>query len=105
MSPMPRLRDPAPTVFERRAPAAAAVDHALAGAAHRVFWLDGLSRPEHPELIDQHAADLVIVGAGYHWAVDRAPGQGTGSGPPGDRPRGRSGRLGGVGSQRRLCEA
>ena len=35
---------------------------ALNGAAHEVFWLDGLSRPTHPELVDQHAADLVVVG-------------------------------------------
>ena len=71
---MPRRRGPEPTVFERRAPNAAAVEHALAGATHEVFWLDGLSRPTHPELIDQHAADLVIVGAGYTglWTAIRA---------------------------------
>ena len=71
---MPRLRRPEPTVFERRAPSAAAVDHALTGAAHQVFWLDGLTRPEHPELVDQHAADLVVVGAGYTglWTAIRA---------------------------------
>ena len=63
-----------PTVFERRPPSAAAVDHSLTGAAHEVFWLDGLGRPTHPELIDQHAADLVIVGAGYTglWTAIRA---------------------------------
>ena len=76
---MPRHRGPDPTVFERRAQNAAAVDHALAGATHQVFWLDGLSRPTHPELIDQHAADLVVVGAGY-----------TGSAPSSARP-GRAG--------------
>ena len=71
---MRKLRGTEPTVFERRAPSAAAVDHALAGAAHQVFWLDGLTRPAHPELIDQHAADLVIVGAGYTglWTAIRA---------------------------------
>jgi len=71
---MPKPRGPEPTVFERRAPSAAAVDHALAGAAHQVFWLDGLTRREHPELIDQHAADLVIVGGGYTglWTAVRA---------------------------------
>ena len=71
---MPRSHGSSPTVFERRAPSAAAVDHALAGAVQQVFWLDGLTRPEHPELIDQHAADLVIVGAGYTglWTAIRA---------------------------------
>lgn len=71
---MRKLRGTEPTVFERRAPSADAVDHALAGAAHQVFWLDGLTRPAHPELIDQHAADLVIVGAGYTglWTAIRA---------------------------------
>ena len=78
---MPKLRGSAPTVFERWAPSAAAVDHALAGAAQQVYWLDGLTRPEHPELIDQHAADLVVVGAGYTglWtairAMERDPGR------------------------------
>ncbi|HEU4545489.1 MAG TPA: FAD-dependent oxidoreductase [Microlunatus sp.] len=71
---MPRRRGPEPTVFDRRAPNAAAVEHALAGASHQVFWLDGLSRPTHPELIEQHAADLVVVGAGYTglWTAIRA---------------------------------
>jgi glycine/D-amino acid oxidase-like deaminating enzyme len=68
------VRRTEPTVFERQAPPAAAVDHALAGAAHEVFWLDGLSRATHPELVDQHAADLVVVGAGYTglWTAIRA---------------------------------
>ena len=51
---------------------------------HQVFWLDGLSRPEHPELIDQHAADLVIVGAGYtgrDGSRTRPASPGWGSGP------------------------
>ena len=71
---MPERRGAEPTVFERRPPAADVVDQALARAAHEVFWLDGLSRPTHPELIDQHAADLVIVGAGYTglWTAIRA---------------------------------
>ena len=63
-----------PTVFERRAPSAAAVQAALAGSAQSVFWLDGLARPRHPELVEQHAADLVIIGAGYTglWTAIRA---------------------------------
>ena len=62
------------TVFERQPPPAAAVTAALAGSAHRVFWLDGLDRPAHPELVGQHAADLVVVGAGYTglWTAIRA---------------------------------
>ena len=63
-----------PTVFEQRAPSAAAVQAALAGSAQSVFWLDGLARPRHPELVEQHAADLVIIGAGYTglWTAIRA---------------------------------
>jgi glycine/D-amino acid oxidase-like deaminating enzyme len=71
---MTRHRGPRATVFERRPPPVAAVDQALGDARHAVFWLDGLSRPAYPELIDQHAADLVIVGAGYTglWTAIRA---------------------------------
>ncbi|HEY5981629.1 MAG TPA: FAD-dependent oxidoreductase [Microlunatus sp.] len=71
---MPRRHGPGTTVFERRAPSATAVEHALTDAAHEVFWLDGLNRPDHPELVGPHAADLVIVGAGYTglWTAIRA---------------------------------
>ena len=70
-----------PTVFERQAPPPAAVERALAGSRHQVFWLDGLERPQHPQLTGQHAADLVVVGAGYTglWtailAKERDPGR------------------------------
>lgn len=70
-----------PTVFERCAPPAAAVDRALTGSRHQVLWLDGLDRPAYPSLTGQHAADLVVVGAGYTglWtailAKEREPGR------------------------------
>ncbi|MDQ1130507.1 FAD-binding oxidoreductase [Microbacterium sp. SORGH_AS_0888] len=62
------------TVFERHAPAASAVDHALAGSRHAVFWLDGLARPERPRLRGEVDADLVVVGGGYTglWTALRA---------------------------------
>ena len=63
-----------PTVFERRPPATGLVEDSLAGSRHQVFWLDGLDRFHHPELIGQHAADLVVIGAGYTglWTAVRA---------------------------------
>ena len=62
------------TVFERRPPAAGLVEASLAGSDHRVLWLDELDRPRHLELVGQHAADLVVVGAGYTglWTAIRA---------------------------------
>ncbi len=63
-----------PTVFERQPPPAGAVGAALAGSTQRVFWLDDLDRPTHPELVGPHAADLVIIGGGYTglWTAIRA---------------------------------
>lgn len=68
------VRRTEPTVFERQPPPAGAVEAALAGSVQRVFWLDELDRPTHPELVDQHAADLLIIGAGYTglWTAIRA---------------------------------
>ncbi|MFT4166005.1 MAG: FAD-dependent oxidoreductase [Microlunatus sp.] len=65
---------PGSTVFERLAPDPALVTRALAGSRPAIFWLDGLPRPSHPELTGSHAADLVIVGAGYTglWTAIRA---------------------------------
>ncbi len=62
------------TVFERNRPAAAVVTEALRGSRAAVFWLDGLPRPEHPVLIGQQRADLVVVGGGYTglWTAIRA---------------------------------
>ena len=68
-------RGPEPTVFDRRA-AGARPGRARVSPAPRTgcFWLDGLDRPAHPELVGQHAADLVIIGAGYTglWTAIRA---------------------------------
>ncbi|HEU5486754.1 MAG TPA: FAD-dependent oxidoreductase [Microlunatus sp.] len=63
-----------PTVFERQPAPRRAVEAALAPSRHRVLWLDGLARTDHPRLVGQHAADLVIVGAGYTglWTAIRA---------------------------------
>lgn len=62
------------TVFERRPPAEAVVEHALRGTEHGVVWLDGLTRPPHTELTGCTDADLVVVGGGYTglWTALRA---------------------------------
>lgn len=62
------------TVFERQAPTASAVDRALAGSRHAVFWLDGLAQPSHPALDGTVETDLVVVGGGYTglWTALRA---------------------------------
>lgn len=55
-----------PTVFERHPPREALIDAALAHTVHRPFWLeDAGERPVHPALHGEHAADLVVVGAGF----------------------------------------
>ncbi len=53
------------TVFERQAPPASAVDAALRGTEHAVFWLDGLDAPAYEPLTRSTTADLTIVGGGY----------------------------------------
>ncbi len=63
------------TVFERRPPTPSAVEHALAGSRHAVFWLDDLSdRTAYPPLVGDTSADLVVVGGGYTglWTALRA---------------------------------
>ncbi|HWS51867.1 MAG TPA: FAD-dependent oxidoreductase [Microbacterium sp.] len=62
------------TVFERRAPAASVVDHALEGTSFAVFWLDDVQREEHPRLSGDVQTDLAIVGGGYTglWTAIRA---------------------------------
>lgn len=63
------------TVFERNVPARAAVDHALAGAHHAVFWLDDLvERASYPTLSAPVRADIAVVGGGYTglWSALRA---------------------------------
>jgi glycine/D-amino acid oxidase-like deaminating enzyme len=62
------------TVFERHPTPRRAVDAALAASRHQVLWLDDLIRTEHPRLVGQHAADLVVIGAGYTglWTAIRA---------------------------------
>ncbi|TDN91756.1 FAD-dependent oxidoreductase [Microbacterium sp. BK668] len=62
------------TVFERRRPDAAVVQHSLAETRQGVFWLDDVDRPRHPSLAGHRDADLVVVGAGYTglWTALRA---------------------------------
>lgn len=62
------------TVFERRPPRPSVVAHSLAATRQSVFWLEDVARPRHPSLTGAHAADLVVVGAGYTglWTAVRA---------------------------------
>ncbi|MBT8796646.1 NAD(P)/FAD-dependent oxidoreductase [Microbacterium flavum] len=56
------------TVFERNAPPASVVEHALDRTQEAVFWTQDLSaalRPDRPPLRGTVRADLVVVGAGY----------------------------------------
>lgn len=56
------------TVFERRTPSASVIEHSLADARERVFWIDDLPaalRPDRPPLRGSVRTDLVVVGAGY----------------------------------------
>ena len=53
------------TVFERQRPNAATVDHALAGTARGVFWLEDAPGDAYPSLTSNTSADLVVVGGGY----------------------------------------
>jgi glycine/D-amino acid oxidase-like deaminating enzyme len=55
-----------PTVFERQPPRASVVEHALAGAFDRPFWLDDRAAPAaRPPLRGEIEADLVVVGGGF----------------------------------------
>lgn len=56
------------TVFERNAPPASVVEHALDRTQEAVFWTQDLPaalRPDRPPLRGTVRADLVVVGAGY----------------------------------------
>ncbi|MRG59483.1 FAD-dependent oxidoreductase [Agromyces sp. CFH 90414] len=56
------------TVFERRRPPAAVVEHSLADTRESVFWIDDLpqaARPDRPRLKGRLIADLVVIGGGY----------------------------------------
>ena len=54
-----------PTVWERLAPPAAAVDAALAPSRHAIFWLEDAPGTSYPPLTADAAADLTVVGGGY----------------------------------------
>ncbi|UWF77294.1 NAD(P)/FAD-dependent oxidoreductase [Microbacterium neungamense] len=62
------------TVFERRRPDDAVVDHALSGARRGVFWLEDVERPQHPPVRGTVRTDLAVVGGGYAglWTAVRA---------------------------------
>ncbi|MFF2271977.1 NAD(P)/FAD-dependent oxidoreductase [Agromyces sp. NPDC058136] len=56
------------TVFERRIPQPAVIEHALDGTQHSTFWIDDLPeqlKPNRPKLAGTKVADLVVVGGGY----------------------------------------
>lgn len=53
------------TVYERLAPERRAVEAALSGSRHEVFWLEDTARDDYPTLTGRHEADLVVVGGGY----------------------------------------
>jgi glycine/D-amino acid oxidase-like deaminating enzyme len=55
----------AQTAFERSRPSVRSIEHALAGAVQRPFWLDDVSQPVRPALTSAVTADLAIVGGGY----------------------------------------
>jgi glycine/D-amino acid oxidase-like deaminating enzyme len=53
-------------VFERNAPAASVVSHALEGSIQKPFWIDDVTDAlEFPTLHGEIVADLAIVGGGY----------------------------------------
>ncbi|GAA3653300.1 FAD-dependent oxidoreductase [Nocardioides ginsengisoli] len=65
----------APTVYERRRPAAALVDHLLGEARQACFWIEDVGDPGPPELLrGDHRGDLVVVGGGFAglWTAVRA---------------------------------
>jgi glycine/D-amino acid oxidase-like deaminating enzyme len=63
------------TVFERRRPGAAAVDHALEDVRDACFWTEDVaSPPRFPFLQGERHVDLAVVGGGYTglWTAVRA---------------------------------
>ncbi len=65
----------ADTVFERRRPDAAVVDHALTGVRDSCFWIDDVpTAPRFPSLQGDRRVDLAVVGGGYTglWTAVRA---------------------------------
>ncbi|MCY7326521.1 MAG: FAD-binding oxidoreductase [Microbacteriaceae bacterium] len=53
------------TVFERNAPRASAIDHAITGVRHSPFWLEDAAAAAYPRLTGALECDLAVVGAGY----------------------------------------
>ncbi|GAA1124472.1 FAD-dependent oxidoreductase [Nocardioides aquiterrae] len=62
---MPGPRGRHRTVYERLAPAQAAVDAALAPSRHGVFWLEDAPGTTYDALTADAVADLTVVGGGY----------------------------------------
>jgi glycine/D-amino acid oxidase-like deaminating enzyme len=64
----------AETVFERRRPDAAVVDHALTGVRDGCFWVEDAPAPRFPSLQGDRRVDLAVVGGGYTglWTAVRA---------------------------------
>ena len=63
------------TVFERRRPDAAALDHALKGVRDACFWIEDVASPRRfPSLQGDRRVDLAVVGGGYTglWTAVRA---------------------------------
>lgn len=55
----------ASTVFERQAPPAAVVSHALAPARQAVFWIEDAPGDRYPRFRGDIECDLAVVGGGY----------------------------------------
>lgn len=53
------------TVFDRRPPSPAAVEHALAGSTHGVFWLADHPGSRFDPLTADARVDLLVIGGGY----------------------------------------
>jgi glycine/D-amino acid oxidase-like deaminating enzyme len=68
---MPRLES---TVYERLAPAAATVTHALSEVADECWWLEDAPGKAYPPLSGDRSTDLCVVGGGYTglWTAVRA---------------------------------
>ena len=65
----------ADTIWERQAPPASAIDHALAGARDACFWIEDVAAPPRFDRLDaDHTTDLAVVGGGFTglWTAIRA---------------------------------